>query len=83
MKQNYNLACPFLDESPRYSLGVEFGLLWAEMRAKEEHGEAIQGYFRVRNQEQITLAANRLGWKVVEMKPWESGWFFLKMERNP
>lgn len=57
---NHTLLCPFLDERPSYAYGVEFGILWARMQAED----AIDDVFTTENQEQILLAANRLGWHV-------------------
>ncbi len=76
------LLCPFLDDDPRFAFGVEFGLLWARMK----DGEPIAGYFTVANQDQILLAASRLGWTANmpdppgEPGPWLEDWFWLELE---
>ena len=64
----HTLVCPFLNDDPAFAYGVEFGLLFARMGSGE--GEVF-GYFCIENQEQILLLASRLGWDVVEMKPWQ------------
>ncbi|HEV3118692.1 MAG TPA: hypothetical protein VGY58_16705 [Gemmataceae bacterium] len=71
------LACPFLDESPTFAYGVEFGLLFARMRREK----VIADYFLRRNQDQILLAASRLGWQVLRMKP-QGDWLWIKMKRR-
>jgi len=73
---DYSLVCPFLNPDPLFAFGVEFGLLYAEMRK----GEPIAGYFCRKNQEQILLAANRLGWSVTECRPHDKDWFWIEME---
>jgi hypothetical protein len=75
---SYGLLCPFLDESPSYAHGVEFGMLWALMRTET----IIKDYFTTANQEQITLAANRMGWKIIDMKPWGKDWVLIHMEKQ-
>jgi hypothetical protein len=79
--ETYSLIIPFLDDDPKFAHGVEFGLLYGRMRYGEE--DKIEDYFTTANQEQITLLANRLGWRVVAMEPWEGApgdwtWFVLK-----
>lgn len=78
MKITNDLVCQFLNDDPVFAYGVEFGILW--MRMKEE--DEIQGYFTTENQEQITLAANRGGFEIVQMKQWKKGpewtWFHLR-----
>ncbi len=76
------LVCPFLDESPTYAYGVEFGMLYAKMR--DPSVERIADYFCTENQEQITLAANRLGWKITFMEQWYGGpgWMWVRMIRK-
>jgi hypothetical protein len=78
----YSLLCPFLDHDPRFAHGVEFGMLWADLTTGTE--DRIASYFTTQNQDQILLAASRLGWAVVKMEPWElfpDHWFYLEMER--
>lgn len=76
------LVCPFLTDDPTYAYGVEFGMLFCEMSRKRK----IRGYYCRRNQEQILLLANRLGWEVKAInhrndqgQPWEKDWFWLVM----
>lgn len=76
----YGFIVPFLDESLPYAFGVELGMLLADMR----HLDVIEGYYTLANQEQITLMANRLKWRIDEMKPWDKGdWFWLRMHAIP
>ncbi len=74
----YGLLCPFLDEGPSYAHGVEFGMLWARMQKED----IIEDYITTANQEQVTLAANRLGWRIIEMKCWNEHWVWIHMERK-
>lgn len=74
------LLCPFLNTDPAFAYGVEFGLLWARMQNEEE---PIADYFTRANQDQILLAASRLGWAVAEMKPWDRYWFWCRLEKAP
>jgi hypothetical protein len=74
----YGLLCPFLNDSPDYAHGVELGLLWARLRGEEE---VIEDYVTLANQEQVTLAANRLGWRVALMRRGPKGWFWVRLER--
>lgn len=78
---SHTLVCPFLDADPKYALGVEFGMLYAQLRDADE---PVSGYFTTANQDQILLAASRLGWSVAEMKQWEEhpdDWFWLRLEK--
>jgi len=75
---SYTLVCPFLNDDPTYSLGVEFGMLYARMQAEDR----VADYFSRKNQEQILLAANRLGWRVVEVRSQNKDWFWCEMEKG-
>ena len=74
------LVCPFLSADPVYAYGVEFGMLYPELRDSDE---PIARYFTIQNQDQILLAASRLGWAVEEMKPWGRDWFWCRLEKRP
>jgi hypothetical protein len=76
----YNLVCPFLNNDPTFAYGVEFGLLYARMRSGVKR---VKGYFCRENQDQILLLANRLGWTVRKLKPWDEGWFWCVLEKTP
>ncbi len=73
------LAMPFLNPDPVYAFGVEFGLLYPQMR---DGDGPIEDYFTIQNQDQILLAASRLGWTVAEMEPWGDDWFFVRLEKG-
>ncbi len=76
------LLCPFLDDHPKYAFGVEFGMLWERMRNPDV--SEIRDYYTTENQEQITLAANRNGWRIVEMSDVpesKSRWIWIHLER--
>ena len=76
---SYGLVLPFLDPSPSYAHGVEMGRLCERMK----HEDEIKDYVTIENQEQVTLAANRLGWQINKMEPWEGGdWFWLEMHKK-
>ena len=75
---NWSLVCPFLTDDPNFARGVEFGLLFAQMKT----AKAIDGYYLLANQEQITLLANRAGWTILKMKAWDKSWFRLKMRKG-
>ena len=73
------LICPYLDQDPKYALGVEFGIIW--MRMRDDNEDVIQEYFTTANQDQILLACPRLGWRCVEMKRWDEFWTWYHLER--
>ena len=73
------LLVPFLTDDPVYAYGVEFGMLYSRLRNEAE--TVIADCFLTANQEQILLVANRLGWQLIEMKPWVKGWFWCRLER--
>ncbi len=77
-RPSWGLLCPFLDPSETYALGVEFGMLWEQMRRKQR----IKGYFLRGNQEQILLAASRMGWHVKQIETHDKSWFWLTMSRT-
>ena len=74
------LVCPFLTDDRVYAFGVEFGMLYARMR---DSTEPVAEYFTRANQDQILLAAGRLGWSVCEIKPWDKFWFWCRLEKSP
>ena len=77
----HSLICPFLTDDPVFAYGVEFGLLYARMRDGSD--DVIEDYFCRANQEQILLLANRIGWKVTKMKPYdEECWMLFRLERK-
>lgn len=75
----YSLICPFLNEDETYALGVEFGLLYSELKKLPE---TYQSYIQVGNQDQILLLASRFKYYVEEMNPWEDGWIFIKLRKE-
>ncbi len=75
----FTLVCPFLTDDPVFAQGVEFGLLYARMRRGRK---PIKDYFSRTNQEQILLLANRLGWAVREIEPWDNFWFWCVLEKR-
>ena len=75
---DYKLVCPFLTDDPMFAHGVEFGLLYARMQSAAE----IRDYFCRANQERILLLANRLGWSVRKIEPWDEDWFWCVMKRR-
>jgi hypothetical protein len=79
MDAEWELIVPFLTDNPVYARGVEFGMLFEEMKRRPR---IIQNYFLRANQEQILLLASRMRYAVVSMKPWDGDWFYLYMERE-
>lgn len=76
----YDLVCPFLTDDPMFSYGVEFGMLYVRMR---EESDLISDFFSRENQDRILLLASRLGWVVLQMKPWGEDWFWCELEKGP
>jgi hypothetical protein len=79
----YNLTMPFLDGDSRFAAGVEFGMLHARLRDPDV--DEIADYFTLVNQDQILLAASRLGWRVEEMREWDGApdqWFWVRLVRK-
>ncbi len=74
----YSLVCPFLTDDPVFARGVEIGMLFSRMQRRRK----IRDYFLLANQEQITLLANRLGWRIQRMEPWGDDWFHCVMARD-
>jgi len=82
MAEKNEVVCPFLNSDPVYAFGAEFGMLFMRMVHGDE--DSIREYFSTENQEQITLAANRLGWRIIKMKPWKKApehWTLYHLER--
>lgn len=81
-RTDWSLVCPFLNQSDDFALGVEFGLLYAELSRRAANGETrIEGYFSRANQENVLLLMNRSGWAVRELEPHDDCWFWLAAER--
>jgi hypothetical protein len=72
------LLCPFLDQSSAFTQGVEFGMLVAKMRKAKK----VSDYFLLANQDQILLAASRLGWEICNMKV-KGDWVWIRMKKRP
>lgn len=79
-RHNHILVVPFLTDEPLFAYGVEFGMLYARM--SDPATDLIEDYFTLWLQEQITLTASRLGWKIIEMRPYDEFWFWCRMERG-
>jgi len=77
---NYTLVVPFLTDEPLFAFGVEYGLLFARM--SDPNVNEIHDYCSIWLQEQITLTANRCGWRIVEMSTVDECWFWLRMKRS-
>jgi hypothetical protein len=77
----FGLVMPFLTDDPAFAHGVEFGMLYARM-TREGGERVIEGHFLIGNEEQITLAANRLGWRVTGIDHGTEGWVFVRLERR-
>lgn len=80
-----SLVCPFLNADPAFAFGVEFGMLWERMRRGD--ADEIGQYFTTANEEQIRLAAGRLGWDIAEIKltdedPDDKGWVFMRLVKR-
>ena len=73
----WGLVMPFLTDSKDFAYGVEFGMLWMEMKTET----TVEGYYCLANQDVILLAASRLKWTVDEVRPHDECWFFLRMHR--
>lgn len=69
------IVCPFLKHNVQYELGCEFGLLLCRMMMAEE----VDDDFRMGNQDQILLLANRLKWSVKGITKAKRGWFHIEM----
>lgn len=78
-KKEYGLICPFLEDSPLFAAGVEFGMLYCRM--SEEGNTEIKDHFHSKNQERILLLAKRLGWSVEKLEKAKGGWFYCEMTR--
>lgn len=77
-----NLVMPFLTDDHEFARGVEFGLLYERMSKSDE--TEIKDYFHTTNQDQICVAASRLGWRVEDMKTWEDGpeWTLFRLMKG-
>jgi hypothetical protein len=74
----HRLLCPFLKESSEFTHGVEFGMLFARMQRETK----IADFFLRSNQDQILLAASRLGWSIVKMRS-SGDWTWISMKKRP
>ena len=75
----WGLVVPFLTDNVQFAYGVEFGMLYAEMRSGTD---VVQGYHSRAIQEQVTLTANRLGWRVAEMRNHDRDNFWIRLEKT-
>lgn len=51
------------------------------------NAKRIEGYFRTENEEQIRLAAHRMGYSIAELKPWllrkkRTGWVWMLLVKE-
>lgn len=79
--QDYSLLVPFLNADPVFCQGVQFGMLAQRMLDKEPD---IREYILSEIEEQVRVAASRLGYEIVELRSWEhegqeAGWVFVRM----
>lgn len=74
---DYSLVVPFLDDSPTYARGVEFGMLFERLKKAKKVKELIT----TDNEEQVTLLLNRTGWESVSVKQIGEGWSEIKATR--
>jgi hypothetical protein len=80
MSDGYSCVVPFLTDDVNFAHGVEVGMLYQKMR--DPWWDVIEDSFLIDNQEQITLMANRLGWRVAFLMGEEGGaWFRCRLER--
>lgn len=75
---SHSLVCPFLDPDVKYALGVEFGMLFEQIKTLP----VIRDFFCLENQEQITLLLDRAGWEVTNMRIYNEQWFWLEARRQ-
>ncbi len=75
----FSLVTPFLTDDPMFAAGVEFGMLYCELRSGKE---VVHGYYQRENQDRILLAASRLGYRVVKMRTFDEDWFLLRLRRT-
>ena len=67
-KTDNTLVCPFLNSDPVYAFGVEFGMLYMELKADDP--EPIARYFTIQNQDQILLAIRKTLTRGSHQFPW-------------
>ncbi len=77
-EHNHSLIVPFLTDDPVFAQGCEVGMLHERMKRTKR----IKDFFLRENQEQILLMANRAGWRVIKVEPYDDGWFYLNMRRK-
>lgn len=80
--ESWGLVCPFLNHDPVFAQGVAFGQLWCRMREEIE----ISDYILSEIDEQVRVAASRLGFEITKLEPWlwqgeETGWILIEMHR--
>lgn len=74
---NWSCIVPFLDRDPKYAYGVEFGMLYEEMKVVDR----ISDNFCLANQDQILLLMSRLGWRVEHTEVIDKDWFHIEASR--
>lgn len=76
----FSLVFPFLTDNEDFCLGVEIGMLYEQMKNSDDPRD-FDGTYHVKNQDQIFLMANRLGWKVDKFGEPENEWFYCSFKR--
>ena len=76
-ESEWGCIVPFLDRDNKYAYGVEFGILYEQLK----HSDSISELFCLANQDQILLLLSRLGWRVIKMEALDEFWFSLTAER--
>lgn len=75
----WNLVTPFLDESPSFALGVQFGMLYARLQKKPR---VIKEMVSRKLEDQILLTAGHLGYEVTKRKRIDRCWMSITLKRK-
>lgn len=77
---SFELVTPFMEDHPKFALGVEFGMVYAKLNNPRRM--RYQGMLHRANEERLCLMANRMGYQVVKRKKINRNWFYLAVRRE-
>ena len=74
------MVVPFLTDDPMFTLGVEFGMVYSHLNRPRCRGWS--GMIHRANEEQVMLAANRMGFVVRKCSRLNKTWMSIRIYRR-